>query len=162
MSAHLLEGHLKLPAHHKPTQDLLRISVEVCAQEGLGFEPSLGSRIRTQRTGTAGKPVEYHTAVFEAISTMRSPLPYQLAILVGFQTVFVSWATSERLGSRSPLRRGLPIWTGASWRSRFVEGGIQTQAADEGDRIGELAAALEQFERCVSAIGYGHDLALGV
>src|SRR5688572_9149506 len=47
-----------------------------------------GSRIKTQRTGTANKPVEYHTAVWEATSTMRSPLPYQqLAILVDFQNV---------------------------------------------------------------------------
>ncbi len=33
-------------------------------------------------------PVEYHTAVLEAISTVRSPLPYQLVIVMGFQTVF--------------------------------------------------------------------------
>ena len=31
-----------------------------------------GSRMRTQRTGTANKPVEYHTAVLEAISIVRS------------------------------------------------------------------------------------------
>src|SRR5215218_954572 len=46
-----------------------------------------GSRMRTQRTGTANKPVEYHTAVREETSTVRSPLPYQLAIVVSFQTV---------------------------------------------------------------------------
>ena len=62
----------------------------------------------TQRTDTANKPVEYHTAVLEAISTIRSPLPYQLAILAIFQTVVGSWATTERLGSRSPFMRGLP------------------------------------------------------
>src|SRR5829696_3309168 len=56
-----------------------------------------GSRIKTQRTGTANKPVEYHTAVWEAISTMRSPVPYQLAIVVGFQTVVGSLATSQRV-----------------------------------------------------------------
>jgi hypothetical protein len=65
--------------------------------------------MRTRRTGTANRPVEYHTAVWEAISTMRSALPYQFAIIVGFQTVAGSWATSEGLGKRSPLRRGLPI-----------------------------------------------------
>src|SRR4051812_11527735 len=54
--------------------------------------------IKTQRMGTAGKPVEYHTAVSEAISTVRSSLPYQSAILVGFQTVLGSSATAERLG----------------------------------------------------------------
>jgi hypothetical protein len=72
-----------------------------------------GSRISTQRTGTAGKPVEYHTALAQAISTVRSPLPYQLAILVIFQTVLGSSATTERLGKRSPFMRGLPIWP---WR----------------------------------------------
>jgi hypothetical protein len=51
---------------------------------------------------------------------------------------------------------------GASWRSRLVEGSIQAQAADEGDRVPQPAAAIEQFERCVSAIGDGYDLALWV
>src|SRR5215218_8503438 len=41
-----------------------------------------GSRTNTQRRGTANKPVEYHTAVSEEISTIRSPSPYQLAIVV--------------------------------------------------------------------------------
>jgi hypothetical protein len=59
--ARLLEGHLKLPAHHEPTYYLLRIGIEVGTQEGLGFELSFG--IAYQRTGTAGKPVEYQMAV---------------------------------------------------------------------------------------------------
>jgi hypothetical protein len=59
--ARLLEGHLKLPAHNKPTYYLLRIGIEVSAKEGLGFELSFG--VAYQRTGTAGKPVEYQTAV---------------------------------------------------------------------------------------------------
>src|SRR5215217_4119250 len=79
----------------------------------------LGSRISTQRTGTANKPVEYQTAVREAISTVRSPLPYQLATVMGFQRVEGSSATSERLGRRSPLRRGLPL---------SVQDGAQEQA----------------------------------
>src|SRR5215207_4629886 len=49
-----------------------------------------GSRTKTQRTGTAGNPVEYHPAVAETISTVRSALPYQLAIVVGSQTVLGS------------------------------------------------------------------------
>jgi hypothetical protein len=102
-----LEGHLQLPAHHVPTYYPLRIGFEVGAQEGLGFEPSF--RISTRRTGTAGKPVEYHTAVSEAISTVRSPLPYQLAISVDSQAVLGSSATAERLGKRPPIMRGLPI-----------------------------------------------------
>jgi hypothetical protein len=65
-----------------------------------------GSRTKTQRRGTANKPVEYHTAVLDVISTMRSPLPYQLAILAHFQEVLGSSATTERFSSRSPRRRG--------------------------------------------------------
>src|SRR5215208_4321236 len=47
---------------------------------------------------------------------------------------------------------------GASWRGRLVEGSIQAQAGDEGNRFSEFAAAVEQFERCVSAIGDGYYL----
>src|SRR5215211_2902478 len=112
MLTHLLEGHFQLPAHHKPTEDLLRIGIEVGTQQCLGFELSFRITDETQRTGTANKPVEYHTAVLEAISIIRSPLPYQLVIVAGFQRVFGASATSERLGKRSPLSRGLPIWPG--------------------------------------------------
>src|SRR4051812_49843601 len=73
---------------------------------------SLGSRIRTQRRGTAGKPVLYQTALAETTSTTRSFAPYQLATVMVLQAVAGSWVTTERLGKRSPLRRGLPIWCG--------------------------------------------------
>src|SRR5215217_697737 len=77
---------------------------------GLNF-PS-GSRTNTQRKGTANKLVEYQTAVSEATSTVHSPLPYQLAILVIFLTFQGSGAHRERLGRRSPLRRDLPLCPG--------------------------------------------------
>src|SRR5918994_1538671 len=113
MPTHLLEGYFQLPAHHKPGEDLLRIGSEVGTQESLWVLNSpRRSRTKTQRRGTANKPVEYQTAVSEAISTSRSLSPYQLAIVVVFQTVARSSATSERLGSLSPLRRGLPFWPG--------------------------------------------------
>jgi hypothetical protein len=51
---------------------------------------------------------------------------------------------------------------GASWRSRFIEGGIQPEAGDEGDWVSQLAALVEQFERGVSAIGYGYYLPVWV
>src|SRR5215204_3170963 len=91
----LLEGHFQLPARNKPTDDLLRVSFKVGTQE--------------ESRGTANRPVEYHTAVCEAISTSRSLSPYQLAIVVCFQSVVDSSATTERLGRRSPFMRGLPI-----------------------------------------------------
>src|SRR5918994_5367676 len=71
-----------------------------------------GSRIRTQHTGTAGKPVEYHTAEAEAISTVRCPLSYQLAILVGFQTVFGSLPTTDGLAAARPLCAASPFGPG--------------------------------------------------
>jgi hypothetical protein len=43
-----LEGRFDLPAHHKPTDDLLWISSKVGTQESLGFELSL--RIAHQNT----------------------------------------------------------------------------------------------------------------
>ncbi len=74
--------------------------------------PSWGSRISTQRNGTAGDPVPYQMAVFETISTGRSPPPYQLLTVMGSQVVFGSSATTERFGTREPFRRGLPICPG--------------------------------------------------
>ena len=161
MPARLLEGHLQLPAHHVPTHYPLRIGVESVHSRAWGSNPPSGSRISTQRMGTAGKPVEYHTAVSEAISTVRSSLPYQLAISVGFQTVFGSSATTESWAAARPLARS-PYLARASWRGRLVEGAIQPQACHKGDRIGELAASVEQFERCVGAISHRHDLALRI
>jgi len=82
----------------------------VHTQKSLGFELFL--RIADQhpahRHGEQARGVP-HTAVSEETSTMRSPLPYQLANVVSCQTVSGSSATTERLGRRSPLRRGLPI-----------------------------------------------------
>jgi len=54
----------------------------------------LGSPTETERTGTAGKPVEYRMDVAEAISTSRCPLAYQSAMVAGFQTVLGSSATT--------------------------------------------------------------------
>jgi hypothetical protein len=101
-----------------------------------------GSRIHAQRTGTANKPVLYHTAVSEATSTMRLLSPYQFAIVVSFQTVAGSSATTERFAKRSPLRRGLPNPSRTTHRGRLVEGGVRPKTGDEGDRLPQLAAAL--------------------
>jgi hypothetical protein len=84
------------------------------------LNPPSGSRTSTQRMGTANRPVLYHTAAWEAISTVRFPLPYQLAIVVGFQRVgyagttagrrsrtFGFWRTVDDLGRRR-RNRGTP------------------------------------------------------
>jgi hypothetical protein len=84
------------------------------------LNPPSGSRTSTQRIGTANRPVLYHTAAWEAISTVRFPLSYQLAIVVGFQRVgyacttagrrsrtFGCWRTVDDLGRRR-RNRGTP------------------------------------------------------
>src|SRR3712207_7410168 len=62
-----------------------------------------GSRTSTQRMGTAGNPVLYQTAVPEAISTVHSPLPYQLSTLAGVQEVLRSEEHTSELQSRQYL-----------------------------------------------------------
>jgi hypothetical protein len=53
--------------------------------------------------------VLYQMAVSELASMVRSSPPYHSAIVMGLQVVVGSSATTERLGSRIPLRRGLPL-----------------------------------------------------
>ena len=52
---------------------------QVGAQESLRLELAPGSRTRTQRIGTTGRPGWYQTAMPETMSTARSPPPYQSA-----------------------------------------------------------------------------------
>src|SRR4051812_50214787 len=82
-----------------------------------------GSRISTQRRGTAGNPVLYQAAVPETISTARSLLPYQWRSVIDAHSVSGFSATTERLGSRSPLRRGPPILWGRRGGGGAVGGG---------------------------------------
>jgi hypothetical protein len=58
--------------------------------------------------------------------------------------------------------------TGTTWRCRLLEGGVEAQTGDEGDRLPELAAAIQELEGGIptvppsaTATGDGHDLALG-
>src|SRR5215207_4024304 len=73
---------------------------------------SCGSRIRTQRRGTAGKPVLYQMALSDLIFMVRPPPPYQLLTVMGIQAILGSSTTAERFGRREPFRRGLPICPG--------------------------------------------------
>jgi hypothetical protein len=68
---------LQLPAHHKPAEDLLWLGSKVGTQKGLGSELSFGIAHRHPAQGTVNKPVEYHMSVLQAISAMRSSLPYR-------------------------------------------------------------------------------------
>src|SRR5215208_4443177 len=160
--AHLLEGHLQLPAHHKPTEDLLRISVEVGTQEGLGFEPSF--RITDQ------DPAHGHGEQPSGVPNGRLGSDLDHALSAPVPVSDLGWLPNGgrvlghlgKVGQPLTLYARPPYLMRASWRSRFIEGSIQAQAGYEGDRIGELVALVEQFERGVGAIGHCHDLPLWV
>ena len=85
-----------------------------------------GSRISTQRKGTAGNPVLCQIAAAETTFTVRFSLPYQSALPCSAST---RWSDLRQLskGSASVLPSGeaLLSLSGASQRGRFVEGGIQ-------------------------------------
>jgi hypothetical protein len=72
---HLLKSALHLPASNEPADDPLGLRIEIGAQQGLVLNSSSGSRISTQRNGTAGNPVLYQIAVSESTSTTRSRAP---------------------------------------------------------------------------------------
>jgi len=111
--AYLLKGALHLP-ERLTNQEMMRSGwAERSVQRSAWVLNSpWGSQIRTQRNGTARACPLCQTAVAETTSTERSSLAYQLLSVMVLQTVEGSSAMTERFGSLSPLRRGLPIWTG--------------------------------------------------
>src|SRR5215213_1863579 len=52
--------------------------------------------------------------------------------------------------------------TRVTWRSWLVESGIEPQAGDEGDRLGEPPTAIQELQGRIPAVGHSHDLALGI
>src|SRR4051812_6892399 len=102
---------------------------------------SSGSRTNTQRKGTAGNPVLYQPAVSETSPPVLSSPPYQPVTVTGVHTVAESSATTERLGKRSPLRRGLPIRLG--WRG----GGGSERGGASRKRGGEAGGVFSLRQR---------------
>jgi len=98
---------------------------------------SRGSQINTQRNGAASKPVLRQTAVSETTSTERFSLLYQVATMLGFQSVEGSSVAIERFARHSPLDE--PVLTAqdsvASW---LIEHGVQLQASDKSARLDSL------------------------
>src|SRR5215210_6934340 len=162
MTTHLLEGYFQLPAHHEPAEDLLRIGLKVATQEDLGLELSFGiahqdpahgygEQARGVPHGRLGRDLD-HGLPAPVPAGDRGRLPKGGG----------AFGYLRKVGQAFSLEARPPYLARASWRSRFVEGGIQAQTGDEGDRVREAPAALEQFERCVGAIGDSDDLTLRV
>src|SRR5215211_2075273 len=106
---------------------------------------SLGSRIKTQRNGTAGNPVEYQSAVSETTSTSRSSSPYQWASVIGVQSMCASSVTAERLGKRSPLSQAARPTNclTSGLLPRLGDGADlphQTQVLGDAPRLGDLTS----------------------
>src|SRR5215210_1191503 len=158
MPSYLLEGHFQLPTHDEPREDLLWIGLKVGTQKRLRFELSLwiAHKDPTQGYGEQARGVPHGRLGSYLDRAIPAPIPVgDLGRLPDGVRIF---GHHRQVGQPFTLYARPPYLMGASWRSRLVEGTIQAQAGNEGDRIGELAAALEQFERCVGAIGDGHDL----
>src|SRR5215210_8159828 len=153
--ADLLECALHLPASNKPQDDLLRLGGQIGAKECLGLELFLrvSDQHPTQRYGgqAGGVPDRrlgddlYGALLFAIPVCDHDRLPAGGGISSDDREVRQALA----------LESGPSYLAGIAWRGRFVEGGIQAQAGDEGDRLGESAAAIEELQRRISAIGDG-------
>jgi hypothetical protein len=158
--AYLLKGGFHLPAPHKPRDDPLWVGTKIGAKECLGPELCLGvsDQDPTQRHGRQSRAVpdsrvrdSLYGALLPAVPVGHRDGPPQRAGIFGYNREVGQPLAFEARSSH--LMR-------APWWGRFVKGGIQAQAGDEGDRMAQLAAALEQPQRGVGAIGDGYSLSL--
>jgi hypothetical protein len=86
VGAGFLEGDVDLPMADEPSEDVDCRGVEIDREKGLQLKLASGSRTKSQRIGTGGKPGWYQTAVPLAISTMRWVRPYHRATVKRWQT----------------------------------------------------------------------------
>ena len=120
----------QLPAHYKPTEDLLRIGLKVGTQQGLGFE--LSFRITDQnpahghREQARGVPHGRLGRDFD--HTLPAPVP--AGDLGRFPNSVRVFGHHRKVGQPRALYARSPYLMGGSWRSRFIKGSIQAQAAD--------------------------------
>src|SRR5215212_3691218 len=159
---YFLKGGLHLPTPYEPGDDPLRIDTKIGAKKRL--DPELSARVSDQH------PTQRHGGQARAVpdSGIRDYL---------YQTLFFAVPVAHRdcppdsgriFGNDREVRQPLAFearsshLAGVAWWSRFVKSSIQAQAGNEGDRVSQTSAAVEQLERGVGAIGDGDDLALWV
>ena len=142
MPARLLEGHLKLSAHHEPADDLLRIGFEVGTKEGLGFE--LSFRITHQH------PTQGYGRQARGVPNGRRRSDLDHAIPTTVPVSDRGWLPSGgrvfgyigELGHALALYAWPPSLSRTAHRSRLVEGGIKPKTGDEGHRLAQRSAAI--------------------
>src|SRR5215208_399093 len=162
MPPRLLECRLQLPAHDKPGEYLLRISFKVGTEEGLGFELLLriAHQNPAQGYGEQARAVPHGRLGSDLDHALPAPIP--VGDRDGLPNGGRIFGHHRKVGQPLALEARPPYLTWASWRGRFVKGGIQAQAGDEDDRVGELAATRKQLKRSVGTVRHGHDLAFWV
>ena len=117
--AHLAESDFELPALDEPADDLQRLLCRVGAEQGLRIEAPAGIAQQHPTDRHDWQAAVAPNGGVRAISTMRSPSPYQPGTVTRCHRVVLLASTSARVGRRSPLVRGRPIvpgWRGGAGR----------------------------------------------
>src|SRR5215207_4188823 len=146
MPSYLLEGHFQLPTYDEPREDLLRIGLKIGTQEGLSFELSPwvtdqhpahrhGGQARGVPHGRLGSDLDRALAFTVPVGD-RGELPNGSRIFGHLREVWQALALEARSSYLARFAR----------RCRLVEGAIQPKTGDEGDRVGELATAVEELQ----------------
>ena len=160
MRPHLLEGDLQLPAQHKPFQDLRRIRRRIGAEQGLGSEFALG--VPNQ------DPTQGYRRLARAVPDRRLRGESQRA-----GSAVVPGCRHGGPGHGGQVQECLQRWqppafqrrptvlTGLTGWGRFIKGGVQAQAGDEGNGLSQRLAAVEQVQDGVAAVAHQHQGAVG-
>jgi hypothetical protein len=120
----LLEGDLKPPAPHEPTEDFPRIGIEVRTQEGLGLEISFGIAHQNPSHGhgeQAGRAPHGRRR-----NDLYRALPAALPVgdLGRFPNGVRIFGYLRKVGQPLALYARASFLPGATRRSRLVEGGV--------------------------------------
>src|SRR5918994_2273571 len=146
MPAHLLKGHLKLPAHNKPADDLLWISVKVSTKESLGLELSLRITHQhpTNRHGEQARRILERCLRSDLDCAILAPVP--VGNRDGFPEGGMIFGHLRKVGQAPALEARPPSLAWFAWGRRLVECGVQPKTAEEGDRVSQLAAAIKELQ----------------
>ena len=125
-----------------------------------GSKAPWGSRTSNQRMVAAGLPERYRTAAWEASSNMRVAPSYQATAAAGASYLGLVKERFQR-GTPWAFQRRAAVLTWLTRRRWRVEGGVQAQTGNEGDRLGQGLAAVEQVRHGVAVVAHQHQRALG-
>ena len=160
MRSHLLEGNLQLPAQHKPFENLHRFHGQVSAQQSLCGEFALG--VPNQ------DPAQGHRRLARAVPDRRLRCEFHRAdraVVPGCRRGGPGHGgqVQECLQCWQPLafQRRPTVLTGLTGWGRFIKGGVQAQAGDEGNGLSQRLAAVEQVQHGVAAVAHQRQGAVG-